>query len=187
MLQAARTPRLNLYTYSIVEEVSGFVGNFSIKIRKKARYVTNDCNGCGACFEVCPAYGYNEFNEGMDSRRAIYVAFAQAVPSLAQIDMDRCIKCELCKGACEVDAIDFNQKDEIIELEVGTIIVATGWDEFEPPTGYLGYNIYPNVITQLKLERMLAPNGPTVGHLVRPSDGKEPKKFSLFNVLGQEI
>jgi heterodisulfide reductase subunit A len=184
MLQAARTPKLNLYTYSIVEEVSGFVGNFSIKIRKKARYVTNDCNGCGACFEVCPAYGYNEFNEGMDSRRAIYVAFAQAVPSLAQIDMDRCIKCELCKGACEVDAIDFNQKDEIIELEVGTIIVATGWDEFEPPTGYLGYNIYPNVITQLKLERMLAPNGPTVGHLVRPSDGKEPKKILFIQCVG---
>ncbi len=184
MLQSSRTPGLNLYTYSEVEEVSGFVGNFSVKIRKRARYVNKDCNGCGACFEVCPAYGYNEFNEGMDSRRAIYVAFAQAVPSLAQIDMKRCIKCELCIGACEVDAIDFDQKDEIIEVIVGSIIVATGWDEFEPPIGYLGYNKYPNVITQLKLERMLAPNGPTIGHLVRPSDGKEPKKILFIQCVG---
>ena len=126
MLQSARTPGLNLHTYSEVEAVKGFIGNFEVKIRKKARYVNNDCNGCGACFEVCPAYGYNEFNEGMDSRRAIYVAFAQAVPSLAQIDMDRCIKCELCKGACEIEAIDFNQEDEIIDLKIGSIIVATG-------------------------------------------------------------
>ena len=184
MLQAARTPGLNLYTYSQVEEVSGFVGNFTVKIRKQARYVTNDCNGCGACFEVCPAFGYNEFNEGMDSRRAIYVSFAQAVPSLAQIDMTRCIKCELCKGACEVDAIDFDQQDEIVEINVGSIVVATGWDEFEPPMGYLGYNKYPNVITQLKLERMLAPNGPTIGHLVRPSDGKEPKKILFIQCVG---
>lgn len=184
MLQAARTPGLNLYTYSEVEEVSGFVGNFTVKIKKRARYVTNDCNGCGACFEVCPAFGYNEFNEGMDSRRAIYVSFAQAVPSLAQIDMERCIKCELCKGACEVDAIDFDQLDEIVEINVGSIAVATGWDEFEPPIGYLGYNKYPNVISQLKLERMLAPNGPTIGHLVRPSDGKEPENILFIQCVG---
>ena len=184
MLQAARTQGLNLYTYSEVEYVSGFVGNFKVKIRKKARYVNKDCNGCGACFDVCPAYGYNEFNEGMDSRKAIYLSFAQAVPSTAQIDMTRCIKCELCVGACELDAIDFNQEDEIVELEIGSIIVATGWDEFEPPIGYLGYNKYPNVITQLKLERMLAPNGPTIGHLVRPSDGKEPKRILFIQCVG---
>ena len=97
MLESARTPGLNIYTYSEVEEVSGFVGNFRVKIRKKARYVNNDCNGCGSCFEVCPAYGYDEFNEGMNPRKAIYVSFAQAVPSMAQIDMNRCIRCGLCK------------------------------------------------------------------------------------------
>ncbi|MFX1358073.1 MAG: 4Fe-4S binding protein [Promethearchaeota archaeon] len=184
MLESARAPRLNLYTYSEVEDVSGFVGNFKVKVRKKARYVNNDCNGCGSCFEICPAYGYDEFNEGMNPRKAIYVAFAQAVPSIAQIDMTRCIKCGLCQGVCEVNAIDFNQKDEILELEVGSIIVSTGWDEYEPETGYLGYNVYPNVITQLKLERMLAPNGPTVGHLVRPSDGKKPANILFIQCVG---
>ncbi len=184
MLQAARAPNMNLYTYSKVEEVSGFVGNFDVKIRKIAKYVNNDCNGCGACFEVCPSYGYDEFNEGMNSRKAIYVSFAQAVPNKAQIDMSRCIKCGLCEKACEVNAIDFNQEDEIVEIKVGTIIVATGWDEYEPETGYLGYNVYPNVITQMKLERLLAPNGPTIGHLTRPSDGKTPKRILFIQCVG---
>jgi len=184
MLEAARTHGLNIYTYSNVEDVSGFVGNFKIKVRKNARYVNNECNGCGSCFDVCPAYGYDEFNEGMNPRKAIYLSFAQAVPSMAQIDMNRCIKCGLCQKVCEVNAIDFNQEEEVIELEVGSIIVATGWDEYKPETGYLGYNKYQNVITQMKLERMLAPNGPTMGHLVRPSDGKTPKKILFIQCVG---
>jgi heterodisulfide reductase subunit A len=184
MLQSARTPRLNLFTYSEIENISGFVGNFNIKVRKKARYVTKDCNGCGACVEVCPAYGYNEFNEGLNPRKAIYTAFAQAVPSTAQIDMERCIKCGNCISACELEAIDFDQEDEILDLNVGSIIVATGWDEYEPDTGYLGYNLYPNVITQMKLERILAPNGPTVGHLARPSDGTRPKRILFIQCVG---
>ena len=184
MLQSSRTPGLNLHTYSEVEEVNGFIGNFDVKIKKKARYVKDNCNGCGACFDVCPAFGYNEFNEGMDARSAIYVSFAQAVPSIAQIDMKQCIKCELCKGVCELESIDFDQKDEIVELEIGAIIVATGWDEYEPPAGYLGYNVYPNVITELQLERILAPNGPTVGHLVRPSDRKHPHRILFIQCVG---
>jgi len=90
----------------------------------------------------------------------------------------------LCKGVCEVKAIDFDQEDEIVDVEVGSIIVATGWDEYEPETGYLGYNVYPNVITQTKLERILAPNGPTIGHLVRPSDGKKPEKILFIQCVG---
>lgn len=184
MLQAARTPGLNIHTYSEVEDVSGFVGNFTVKIRKRARYVNKDCNGCGSCFEVCPAYGYDEFNEGLNPRKAIYTSFAQAVPSIAQIDMTRCIKCGLCAQVCEVKAVDYDQKDTLEEVIVGSIIVATGWDEYEPETGYLGYNVYPNVITQMKLERILAPNGPTVGHLERPTDGKRPKKILFIQCVG---
>ena len=184
MLQAARTTGINIYTYSEIEDVSGFVGNFDIKIRKQARYVTNECNGCGACIDVCPAYGYDEFNEGLNPRKAIYIAFSQAVPSIVQIDMTKCIKCELCKSACELDAINFDQEDEIVNIKVGSIVVATGWDEYEPDMGYLGYNIFPNVITQLKLERILAPNGPTIGHLIRPSDGKRPKRILFIQCVG---
>ncbi len=184
MLESARTEGVHMYTYSEVEDVQGFVGNFIVTIRKKARYVTDDCNGCGACTEVCPAYGANEFNQGLNPRKAIYVAFAQAVPSKAQIDMTRCIKCGICQGVCELKAVDFNQKDEIIKKDVGSIVIATGWDEYEPPTGYLGYDVYPNVITQMKLERILAPNGPTVGHLVRPSDGKRPKRILFIQCVG---
>ena len=184
MLEAARTPGINVYTYSDVEDVNGFVGNFDVKIRKRARYVTQDCNGCGSCSEVCPAYAYDEFNEGLNARKAIYVSFAQAVPSMAQIDMTKCIKCELCKGVCELKAIDLNQKDEIKNVKVGSIVVATGWDEYIPEKGYLGYGIYPNVITQMQLERILAPNGPTVGHLVRPSDGKRPKRILFIQCVG---
>lgn len=184
MLQAARTPGVNLYTYSEVEEISGFVGNFNVTIRKRARYVTNECNGCGACIDPCPVYGYDEFNEGMNPRKAIYISFAQAVPSIAQIDMNQCIKCGLCQKACELDAINFDQQDELVTLKVGSVLVATGWDEYEPETGYLGYNIYPNVITELKLERILAPNGPTLGHLFRPSDGKIPKRVLFIQCVG---
>ncbi|MHA1147361.1 MAG: 4Fe-4S binding protein [Promethearchaeota archaeon] len=184
MLEAARTPGINIHTYSEVENVQGFVGNFSVKIREKARYVNNDCNGCGACSDVCPALGPDEFNQGLNPRKAIYIAFAQAVPSIVQIDMDSCIKCGLCQGVCELNAINFDQEDKIIAIDVGCIIVATGWDEYKPPTGYLGYEIYPNVITQMQLERILAPNGPTVGHLVRPSDGKRPKKLLFIQCVG---
>ncbi|MFO8018941.1 MAG: CoB--CoM heterodisulfide reductase iron-sulfur subunit A family protein [Promethearchaeia archaeon] len=184
MLEASRTEGLHIHTYSEVEDVDGFVGNFMVRVRKKARYVTDECNGCGACVEVCPAYGYNEFDEKLDARKAIYISFTQAVPMVAQVDIDRCIRCGLCEEACDLDALDFDQKDEIMNLTVGSIIVATGWDEYEPETGYLGFNKYPNVLTQMKLERMLAPNGPTVGHLVRPSDGKRPKKILFIQCVG---
>jgi len=182
MLKVANVPNIHLYTYSEIENISGFIGNFKVSIKKKARYVTEDCNGCGACVEVCPAYGYDEFNEFMNSRKAIYTYFAQAVPSIAQIDMDRCIQCELCKKACDLNAIDFTQKDTIENVKVGSIIVATGLDVHKGKE--YGRGKFENIITQLELERMLAPNGPTIGHLARPSDGKRPKKILFINCAG---
>jgi len=184
MLQAARTPKLNIYTYSEMDYISGFVGNFNVEIIKKARYVKKDCNGCGACMEICPAYRYNEFNLNMNSRKAIYIAFAQAVPMIAQVDMNTCIQCNLCLEACELNAIDFAQTEELIDLKVGSIVVATGWDEYEPEIGYLGYKEYPNIITQMQLERIIAPNGPSLGHIVRPSDGQTPKTILFVQCVG---
>jgi heterodisulfide reductase subunit A len=184
MLDVARNENIKLYTYAEVSKISGYIGNFSVEIYQKARYITNDCNGCGACMDVCPAHGHNEFNQYLNPRPAIYISFPQAVPSIAQIDMNKCIKCGLCKNICELDAIDFDQKDEKINIKVGTIIVATGWDEYIPEDGYLGYKQCENVITQLQLERILAPNGPSGGHLVRPSDGKEPKRVLFIQCVG---
>ncbi|MHA1803238.1 MAG: 4Fe-4S binding protein [Promethearchaeota archaeon] len=184
MLESVRMDKIHVHTYSEIEKIEGYIGNFTVTIRKKARYVKDTCNGCGACTEICPAHGYDEFNQGLNPRKAIYIAFAQAVPSMAQIDMTKCIRCGLCQSVCELKAIDFEQEDEFIEEKVGSIIIATGWDEYEPPKGYLGYDIYPNVITQMKLERILAPNGPTTGHLVRPSDGKRPKRILFVQCVG---
>jgi len=184
MLDVARNDNVKLFTYAEISSISGYIGNFTVEINQKAKYVKNDCNGCGACMDICPAYGHNEFNQGLNSRPAIYVSFPQAVPSIAQIDMNKCIKCDLCKKVCELEVIDFEQQPEKITLKVGTIIVATGWDEYIPDDGYLGYNELDNVITQLQLERILAPNGPTGGHLVRPSDGKVPSNVLFIQCVG---
>lgn len=183
MLEVERNKNIHLLTYSEVKEVNGFVGNFDVVVEKKPRYTNSECNGCGSCEDVCPAYAPSDFDENLGYRKAIYVAFAQAVPMVAQIDMDACIECHLCEGACELEAIDFNQEPELVNLEVGTIVVATGWDEFREE-GYLGYGKHDNVITQLELERILAPNGPTFGHLIRPSDGKHPKKILFVQCVG---
>jgi heterodisulfide reductase subunit A len=183
MLEVQRTKNIHLLTYAEITKVTGFVGNFEVEVNLKPRYTTTKCIGCNACVDVCPAYGPSEFNQNLGARKAIYVSFAQAVPLVAQIDMDKCIRCGLCDTACELKAIDFNQKPQMVNFKVGTIIVATGWDEFREE-GYCGYGKFSNVITQLELERILAPNGPTFGNLIRPSDGKHPHKILFVQCVG---
>jgi heterodisulfide reductase subunit A len=184
MLEVNRNPNIKLYTLAEIASIKGFVGNFEVEILQKARYTKKDCNGCGACVPVCPAIAPSEFDQGLGPRRAIYIAFSQAVPMRAQIDMNACIKCGNCAKVCELTAVDFEQQDSIMSVKVGGIIVATGWDEYEPELGYLGYGKYENVITQLTFERMLAPNGPVIGHIVRPSDGKHPESILFVNCVG---
>ncbi len=184
MLEANRNDKIRTLTYSEVEGFSGYVGNFNVRIRKKARYVKSTCNGCQACVDVCPAYRPHDFEYGMAQTKAIYKSFAQAVPGVVQIDKDYCIECHLCESACELESIDFNQQDEIIEEKFGVIVVAAGFEEWLPPKGVLGFGLYENVITQGRLERILAPNGPTVGHLIRPSDGKRPKRIAFIQCVG---
>ena len=146
-------------SYSEVEEVSGYIGNFKVRIRKKARYVDEDkCTGCGVCIEKCPFKADSEFDEGLAQRKAIYTPFPQAVPNVPVIDTEHCAyflkgKCRACEKFCEGKAIDFEQKDQLIEAEVGGIIVATGYDTFDPSgiTQY-GYRRYDNVLTALQFE-----------------------------------
>ncbi|HIV19178.1 MAG TPA: CoB--CoM heterodisulfide reductase iron-sulfur subunit A family protein [Candidatus Merdivicinus intestinigallinarum] len=192
MVDCAQNENINIFSYSEVEEVKGFVGNFSVKIKRKARYVDeNKCTGCGLCTEKCPQKKVpNEFNLGMDNRRAIYIPFAQAVPKVATIDPDYCNmlkngKCGVCAKVCTAGAIDYKQKDEIVEREYGAIVVATGYnpiklDNFDE----YAYSQSKDVVTSLEFERLTNAAGPTNGTLLRPSDGKHPHTIVFVQCVG---
>jgi heterodisulfide reductase subunit A len=183
MLEANRHPNIEILSYSEVIKVDGYIGNFKVKVKKKPRFVIESaCTGCGACPDACPIYVSNYFDEHLSARKCIDIAFAQAVPAIYDIDREHCVECFGCVDACEEDAIDFSQQEEIIDLDIGTIIVATGWDLYQGDD--YGYGKYDNVINQIQLERIIAPNGPTYGHLKRPSDGKRPSKILFINCVG---
>ncbi|MGC9523306.1 MAG: hydrogenase iron-sulfur subunit [Anaerolineae bacterium] len=187
MVDVGKNPYIHLLTYSEVREVNGYIGNFEVKVERKPRYVLLDrCTGCGLCEEVCPIDVPNEFEEGLGPRKAIYVPMAQAVPSVYTIDRDACIECYKCVDACgELDAINFAQEPEIIDLDIGTIIVATGYDIWDPTViEEYGFGIYDNVTTMMEIERLHCAGGPTVGEFVRPSDGKTPKSLGLIQCVG---
>jgi len=183
-------PNIELMTYSEVEEVSGYIGNFKAKIRKKARYVDEDkCTGCGTCMEKCPWKAASEFDEGLTQRKAIYTPFAQAVPNVPVIDTEHCAyflkgTCRACEKFCEVKAIDFEQQDEEVEVEVGAVIVATGYDSFDPSViSHYGYGRYDNVVTALQFERMCNASGPTQGKILL-KDGSEPRSVAIIHCVG---
>lgn len=194
MVEVARHERIELLTYSEVKEAQKLEnGNFKVKILKKARYVDMaKCTGCGVCMEKCPAKKIpNEFEAELINRTAIYIPFPQAVPRKAVIDAEHCIyltkgKCGTCKKNCTAGAIDYEQKDEEIEIEVGGIVVATGFDLIDPSTvsGRFGYKIYPNVVTSLQYERILSASGPFGGEILRPSDQKHPHKIAFLLCVG---
>lgn len=183
MLEVSRNENIELICNAHVSKVDGYVGNYEITITKEPWFTTDDCNGCGACTEKCPVYTTNYFDEHLGARKAIDISFGQAVPFRYDIDRDVCIECFSCIDACELNAIDFSQIEENLKVKVGAIIVATGWDIYEP-YGEYGYGKFLNVITQNQLERMLAPNGPLEGHIRRPSDLKTPKEIVFINCVG---
>jgi heterodisulfide reductase subunit A len=181
---------IELLTYSEVIEVSGYVGNFKVKIRKKPRYVDESkCTGCGTCQEKCPMKADSEFDFGISKRKVIYTPFPQAVPNIPVIDRERCTyfikgKCRACEKFCEAQAIDFEQTEKIIDLDVGCIIVTTGFDSFDPtPMSQFGYGRYDNVITGFQFERMSSASGPTGGKIVL-KDGSEPRSIAILHCIG---
>ena len=192
MVEAAAHENITIHTYAEVEKVSGFVGNFSVDIRKKARSVdVSKCTGCGVCQEKCPSKKTpNEFNRGLNNRSAIYTPFAQAIPNVPVIDREACIKfktgkCGICAKVCQAGAIDYEQKDEIITENYGAIVVATGFDTINlDKYGEYAYNESKDVITSLELERIMNAAGPTKGHLERLSDGKAPKEIVFIQCVG---
>ncbi len=191
MVETGQHTNIHLRTYSELEEVSGFVGNFTVKIRRKAAYVNWDlCTGCGVCTEKCPSKVQSGFNRNLSERKAIYTAFPQAVPNKVIIDRENCIyltegKCQVCKKVCPCNAVDFEQTHTIEEIKVGAIVVATGYDLYgkENLEEYrLGYT--EDVLDSLSFERLLSASGPTAGKVLRPSDGNVPKEIVFIQCAG---
>lgn len=190
MSQVGSNNYIDLMTYSEVDEISGQAGDFKVKIRKKARYIDEiKCTGCGTCQEKCPSKTSSEFNMGLGIRKAVYTPFPQAVPNKPVIDTDICIymntgKCRTCEKFCPTGAIDFEQTDQIIEVEVGAIIVATGYDVLDPtPMTPYGYKKFDNVYTSLEIERMISSTGPTGGQVVL-KDGSTPESVAIVHCVG---
>jgi heterodisulfide reductase subunit A len=192
MVEVAQHPNITLYTYAELESLEGFIGNFKAKIRRKSKSIDEKlCTGCGQCTTKCPVKKIpSEFNEGLGKRTAIYVPFPQAVPNKPVIDRENCTyyikgKCKVCEIVCPTGAIRFDQEDQIMEVEVGAIVVATGFTVKQPDFfPEYGYGKYADVITGLQFERLASASGPTLGEIRRPSDGKIPEKIVFLACAG---
>ncbi len=187
MVELSRHPNIELITYADVNSLEGKPGDFKVNIWRKSKYVDPDkCTGCDDCAEVCPVEVVNPFDEKLSTRKAIYIEFPQAVPIVYTIDYDNCISCGSCDRVCEPEAISFLEKSEEIEVNVGAVIVATGFELFEPTEmrKEYGYRKYDNVITALQFERILSSFGPTEGKVRRPSDAKLPKSIGWIQCVG---
>ncbi|MCK5258676.1 MAG: CoB--CoM heterodisulfide reductase iron-sulfur subunit A family protein, partial [Thermoplasmatales archaeon] len=196
MMEVANHPNIELLTYSEVIGIEGSIGNYKVKIKKKPRYVDLEkCTGCGDCVDACRLKGriVSEFDMGMGKRSAIYIPFPQAIPLKCTVDSDHCLmltrgKCgagPLCVEACEADAIDFKQKEEEIEVDVGAILVATGYDVMDPSNLYeCGYARSDDVITTLEMERLINSSGPTGGEIVCPSNNEKPSSITFVLCVG---
>ena len=196
MMEVANHPNIELLTYSEVIGLEGSIGNYKVKIKKKPRYVDIEkCTGCGDCATKCRLKDriLNEFEMGMSKRGAAYMPFPQAVPLKYTIDSEHCLfltrgKCgdePACKKACLQDAIDFDQKEEVIDIKVGAIVVTVGYDLLDPSSLYeYGYANSPDVITTLELERLISSSGPTKGEIIRPSNKQKPKSVTFILCVG---
>jgi heterodisulfide reductase subunit A len=191
LVEVGRHLNIEILAPAEVTGIAGTEGNYRVEVLQKARYIdASRCIACGICAEKCPKQVPNEFNEGLDTRKAAYVLYPQAVPLKYAIDREPCIffrkgKCRACEKFCPTEAIDFSQTDQVLTLEVGSVILAPGFQAFDARLRpEYGYGRYPNVLTSLELERMLSASGPTHAHIQRPSDGAEPEKIAWIQCVG---
>jgi len=191
MVDVSQHEKINLITYSEIEKVEGYVGNFTVTIRNKARSVDMEkCTGCGDCTAKCPSKVESEFDVGLVKRKAIYTPFPQAVPNKPAIDRANCRwfksgKCKVCQKVCPADAIDYEQEDRLVTARYGAIVVASGFDTHKlDKYGEYAYGKHPDVITSLEFERLLNASGPTGGKILRPSNGQTPKNVAFIQCVG---
>jgi heterodisulfide reductase subunit A len=191
MVEAELHDNIKILTYSEIEKVDGYIGNFTVQIRRKAKYVDESrCTGCGECWEKCPFKVDSEFEHGLSKRKVIYTPFPQAVPNVPVIDAANCPKiqkdkCGICAKVCGPGCIDYTQTDEIVTEEVGAIVVATGYELMDKSRfGEYGYGKIKDVVSGLQFERLASSSGPTGGKIERPSDGAEPKSIVFIQCAG---
>jgi len=180
-------PRITYYTLASIERIEGKAGNYNVSVQLNPRYVNDKCVACNACAEACPVEVPNDVNAGLDKRKAAYIATEQSFPFKYTIDDASCKKssCNKCADACKYDAIDLNMKPEVIEINAGAIVLATGWKPYDASKiDNLGFGKSPNIITNVVMERLAAGNGPTKGKITRPSDGKEVKSVAFVQCAG---
>jgi quinone-modifying oxidoreductase subunit QmoA len=182
-----KNPQIRYYTLAEVEKISGGPGNFDVTIRQHSRYVNDRCTGCNACAEVCPVERPDPFNLGMSTTKAAYLPHTMAFPMKYAIDDSVCkmSECAKCADACTYGAIDLEMKPQTIQLSVGAVILATGWKPYDAKRiDNLGFGRYADVVTNMMMERLAAPNGPTQGRIVRPSDGKPVQSVAFIQCAG---
>ena len=191
LVEAGAHPYIKIITNAELESITGQAPHFQATILKKPRYVNEErCTGCGVCMAKCPVRIPDEYNKGLSKTKCIHIPFPQAVPAIAIMDKENCVyhkrgKCKNCEKFCEMKAIDFNQEEETIKINVGSVILALGSEEFDATLkDEYGYKTFPNVMTSIEFERTLSASGPTEGHILRPSDGKEPKSIAFIQCVG---
>jgi heterodisulfide reductase subunit A len=190
-IECSRHPNIEILSYTEVESIKGKAGDFKVTLIKKPRYIIEDrCTGCTTCVEFCPVKVPDAYNQGLSLNKAIHIYFSQAVPLITYVDPETCLylkneKCKICVGVCKNKAIDLNQQEALLQVEVGAIIMAPGYDVFDPKLrNDYGYGVMENVVTGLDFERLLCSTGPFEGEILRPSDKKHPHKIAWIQCVG---
>ena len=186
LVECGRHLNIRVITHADVEAIEGEAGRFSVTLNRKPRYIRNDrCTGCGECAKHCPVTAIDTYNENLSQRAAIYIQYPQAIPKVYLIDREQCIGCGLCERVCLAKAVDYGDTQKVEKIEVGSVILATGYEMFDARLRpEFGYGVLPNVVTSIEFERLLSATGPHRGHLLRPSDGTIPERVAFIQCVG---